>query len=420
MAETPKGPVAYLSGEYPRATDTFIQREVAQLRAQGLDVLTASIRKTDSKHHVGPEQRAEFAATFQVQQNARNPVHLLRAHLSVLRHAPGRWGAAALLARRIAPPGIRAALWQLFYFLQAAVLADHLRKKGVTHLHNHFANSSCSVAILASRMSGIPFSFTMHGPAIFYEPKHWRIDEKIAQARFVSCISHFCRAQGMMFADQNHWAKLKIVHCGVDPEKYGQTPHRTFGKHLVFVGRLDAIKGVPLLLDALSALRKDHPDARLSIVGDGPHREQLEQQAERLGLGDMVAFLGYRSQDAVADLLAEADMLVLPSFAEGVPVVLMEAMAARLPVIASQVAGVGELVEDGVSGHLIPAGDMQSLIARMDHLLSHPDVCAKMGEAGRAKVVRDFDIRKEAAWLKVLITAEDPAGHPLRLEDRAP
>lgn len=417
MAETRQGPVAYLSGEYPRATDTFIQREVAQLRAQGLEVLTCSIRKTDSKHHVGPEQLAEFAATFQVQQQAKNPPHLLRAHLSVLRRAPGRWFGAAALAWRIAPPGIRAGLWQLFYFLQAAVLADHLRKRRVTHLHNHFANSSCSVAILASRMSGIPFSFTMHGPAIFYEPKHWRIDEKMAQAKFVSCISHFCRAQGMMFADQAHWPKLKIVHCGVDPDKYGQTPRTTFGKHIVFVGRLDAIKGVPLLLDAVAALRERHPDARVSIVGDGPHRAQLEQQTARLGLGEMVHFLGYRSQDAVADLLAQADMLVLPSFAEGVPVVLMEAMAARLPVIASQVAGVGELVEDGVSGHLIPAGDTQNLIARMDHLLSDPKACVRMGEAGRAKVVADFDIQKEAAWLKTLITSDDPADRALRPDD---
>jgi glycosyltransferase involved in cell wall biosynthesis len=412
------GPIAYLTGQYPRATDTFIQREVAQLRAQGLEVLTCSIRKTDSTHHVGPEQRAEFAATFQVQQQARNPLHLLRAHLSVLGRGPGRWRKAAILAWRTAPPGLRAALWQLFYFLQAAVLAEHLRANRVAHLHNHFADSSCSVAMVAACMNDIPFSFTMHGPAIFYEPKHWRIDEKMAQARFVSCISHFCRAQGMMFADQKHWPRLKIVHCGIDPEKYGKHARTTFGKHIVFVGRLDAVKGVPLLLEAVAALHDRHPDLRLSIVGDGPHREQLEQYAKRLGVDEIVGFLGYRSQDAVAELLAEADMLVLPSFAEGVPVVLMEAMAARLPVIASQVAGVGELVEDGVSGHLIPAGDMQSLIARMDHLLSHPEVCARMGEAGRARVLADFDIGKEAAWLKVLLTAEDPASLPLRPQDR--
>jgi len=414
MSPSVQGPIAYLSGEYPRATDTFIQREVAQLRAQGMEVLTCSIRKTDSKHHVGPEQRAEFATTFQVQQTARNPVRLLAAHLSVLRRAPKRWAQAATLAWRIAPPGLRAGLWQLFYFLQAAVLADYLRRHAVTHLHNHFANSSCSVTLLASKMSGIPFSFTMHGPAIFYEPMYWRIDEKIAQARFVSCISHFCRAQGMMFADQSHWDKLKIVHCGIDPEKYGQEDRTPFGKRIIFVGRLDAVKGVPLLLDAVAALREKHPDMHVSIVGDGPHRAQLEQQAKALGLEGILHFLGYQSQDAVAGLLAEADMLVLPSFAEGVPVVLMEAMAARLPVIASQVAGVSELVEDGVSGYLIPAGDVQRLIARLDHLLSHPERGTAMGDAGRAKVVAEFNIQTEAAWLKTLLTAEDPAPLPLR------
>jgi glycosyltransferase involved in cell wall biosynthesis len=409
-AITLTGPIAYLSGEYPRATDTFIQREVAGLRALGVEVLTCSVRRTGSAHHVGPEQRAEYAATYQVQQQAKRPLALIGAHLALLARNPKAWLGTIGLAARTCPPGIKALLWQIFYVLEAGVLARYMQTRGVIHLHNHFANSSCSVAMLASRMSGIPFSFTLHGPAIFFEPHHWRIDAKIAEARFVACISHFCRAQAMLFADQADWSKLKIVHCGVEPERYLRNDAAPRGKRLLFIGRLDAIKGVPLLLNALAALRASHPEATLTIVGDGPHRRQLEDRTRALELEHAVTFTGYQGQDAVADLLSEADMLVLPSFAEGVPVVLMEGMAAGLPVIASQVAGVPELVEDGVAGYVIPAGDPATLADRIDRLLSDPALCARMGVAGRARVVESYDARTESAWLAHLF-AGSLAGH---------
>lgn len=395
------GPIAYLTGEYPRATDTFIQREVAALRAQGFEVLTNTIRATDAAHHVGPEQQAEFAATFQVMNSSKNPMRLLRSHVSGLFRNPKGWASALALAWRTKPAGIKGGLWQFFYFLEAGVLAHHLRKSGVVHLHNHFADSSCTVAMLTSTMSGIPFSVTMHGPGIFFEPMHWRIDAKIARAAFVSCISHFCRSQGMLFSDQVHWDKLKIVHCGIDPSKYDIETSRVYAKRLLFVGRLDAVKGVPLLIDAVARLRADHPDLQLVVVGDGPARAELENASS--DLGEAVRFLGYRSQDEVAAILRETDMLVLPSFAEGVPVVLMEAMAARLPVVTTQVGGIGELVEDGVSGFICPPGDIETLVARIDTLLRDADLSARMGKAGRAKVVAEFTSDAEAAWLGALI-----------------
>jgi glycosyltransferase involved in cell wall biosynthesis len=291
-----------------------------------------------------------------------------------------------------------------------------LRRKGVVHLHNHFANSSGSVAMLTSVISGIPFSFTEHGPAIFFEPARWRIDEKVARARFVACISHFCRSQIMLFSDQAHWGKLAIVHCGVMPERYGQAPRNASGGHasgghVLFVGRLDPVKGVPLLLQAFAAVRARHPGARLSVVGDGPARGALEAQAQDLG-AEGVSFLGYRTQDEVAALLEQADMLVLPSFAEGVPVVLMEAMASRIPVIASQVAGVPELVADGVSGFVVPPGDLATLTDRLDRLLADPDLCARMGQAGRAAVVAGFDVDREAAWLLALFRGQGTGLRP--------
>lgn len=410
----PRPVIAYLTGEYPKVSHTFIQREIEGLRAGGREVLACTIRRPPPAAVVGADQRAEAARTFGVIEAAKSPATLLGAHVRAIRRAPKRYLSALRLARRTCPPGWKAALWQAFYFLEAAVLGDHLRCHGVRHLHNHFANSSCSVAMLTSEMTGIPFSFTLHGPSIFYEPRLWRIDEKIARAAFVSCISHFCRSQAMYFSDPAHWDKLRIVHCGVETDRYDHGPRGAGGQRIIFVGRLDAVKGVPLLLEAFAALAGRHPGARLSIVGDGPARAALEARAAELDLGARAEFLGYRASDEVAGLLGEADMLVLPSFAEGLPVVLMEAMAARLPVVASRVAGVGELVEDGVNGLTHPAGDLATLTAQLDRLLADPEAAAGMGARGRAAVLRDFDITRETAWLGRLfdgaLAGDLPAG----------
>jgi glycosyltransferase involved in cell wall biosynthesis len=254
--------------------------------------------------------------------------------------------------------------------------------------------------MLAAEISGIPFSYTLHGPAELFEPRHWAIGAKTARARFTACISHYARSQAMFFSDPAHWDRLPIVHCGVIPELYERSADAAEpgdGIHLVFVGRLTAIKGVRVLLEALRVARAADSGIRLTLVGDGDDRPALEALAA--AMGDAVRFAGYRSQEEVANILATADVFVLPSFAEGVPVVLMEAMAAGKPVIATRIAGVPELVEDGESGLLVPPGDAASLGAAIARLAGDPAMGQRMGKAGRAKVRAEFDVRKEAAWL---------------------
>lgn len=393
--------IAYLTGEYPRATDTFIQREVAELRKQGFEVETTSIRRTGVEHLVGPEQKEEAARTFYVLRAAASPMTSLRAHLRALRK-PGAYFRALRLAWQTSPGGIRATLYQLFYFAEAVVLAAHLQNKGVRHLHNHIAKASCTVAMLCHEISGIPYSFTLHGPDIFFEPIRWRLDEKIARAAFTACISDFCRSQGMAFAHRDHWDRMHIVHCGVEPGRYAEAGDRA-GNRLLFVGRLAAVKGLPVLFEALKAVIARRPDTYLTLIGDGPDRAMLETEARAMGLSDHVTFAGYKSQSEVAEVLQQVDALVLPSFAEGVPVVLMEAMAAGLPVVATQIAGIPELVEQGESGILVPPGDEKALEAAILRVLSHPVKAADMGARGRAKVARDFNIESEAGWLGQLV-----------------
>ncbi|PHP27776.1 glycosyltransferase family 4 protein [Limimaricola cinnabarinus] len=412
------GPVIWLTGEYPRATDTFIQREVAALRDLGITVETASVRRTDPAHHVGPEQRAEAAATFHLLERALNPVAITRAKLSALCR-PARFWRALALAWRSAPKGLRGRLYNMIYFGEALVLAQRMQARGITHLHNHIAKSSGTVAMLASEISGIPYSFTLHGPDIFFAPEQWALGEKIARARFVACISDFARSQAMLFSDPAHWHKLHVVHCGVAPELYADTPAPPDDR-LLFVGRLSAVKGVPVLLRALARARETRPALTLDLVGDGEDRAALERLAADLGLGDAVRFHGYLGQAEVARMLRETGALVLPSFAEGVPVVLMEAMAAARPVIATRVGGVAELVEHGVSGLLVPPGAEAPLAEAMLALAGDPTRRAAMGAEGRAAVMAGFDARHEAArMLRLLRDGPSGPGGPVRPEPAA-
>lgn len=413
------GPIAYLTSEYPKVSHTFIQREVEGVRAHGMDVITCSVRKPSTSDLTGPEEEEAFKDTYYILAAAKSPLTLIGAHVSLLLGQPVKYFQALALAWRTRAPGIRNSLYQLFYFAEAGVLARHLQHKKVSHLHTHFANSGCSVAMLTSEMSGIPFSFMMHGPSEFFETDRWRLDEKVARARFVACISHFCRSQLMLFSDKAHWSKLHIVHCALNPDFYDRTNlERRPGKHILFIGRLSGVKGAPILLEALAALRAKHPDLSLTFVGDGPERLELEAKTDALKMREAVTFAGFRSQDEVAKYLAKADIFALPSFAEGVPVVLMEAMASKVPVVTTRIAGIAELVEDGVSGLLVSPGDVEGLVECLDQLLNDHDSRARMGEAGRQFVLSEFNIKTETARLNGLFEAYQ--SDKLPVEIRAP
>ena len=220
MPQSPALPrVAYLTGQYPEVSLTFILREVEALRALGMDVRTCSIRRTPPEQHPGPAEKEAARTTFHVLEAVRNPLRLIGAQLSLLRH-PGRYFGALALAFKMRSPGIKSLLYQLIFFAEATILACHLSREGVQHLHNHFTFGSATVAMLVSKLIDIPFSFTLHGPADLLEPYRWRIDEKTARARFVATISHYARSQIMFFSDPAHWDKIRIIHCGVEPARW--------------------------------------------------------------------------------------------------------------------------------------------------------------------------------------------------------
>lgn len=422
--------IGYLTGEYPRVTDTFIQREVAALRRYGqadkaaeekTTVHTFSVRYPKSADSLSKQQKEERDRTSYLLPP--HPAETLRAHAALLFRAPRRYAQALSLAWKTRQLGVRGTLYQLIYFIEAGILARRLQTMGITHLHNHFGDSSCTVAMLAAALADIDYSFTLHGPGIFFEPMRWHLTEKIRRAKFVSCISYFCRSQTMIFAPWESWDKLQIVHCGIEPELFAQANEtqtetaqtvpasegsstKSSGQQLLYVGRLAAAKGLPVLLQSLATLKLERPNIQLTVVGDGEDRTALEDQAQKLNLANNVTFVGYQSPDQVRAHLANSDVFVMSSFAEGVPVVLMEAMMAGLPVVATQIAGVSELVEDGINGFIVPPSNAEALTSRISTLLADSELRRRLGAQGRRKVEQDFNIHHEAKKLYSLMTSQ--------------
>ncbi|MEM9134437.1 MAG: glycosyltransferase [Actinomycetota bacterium] len=398
------GRIAYLTGEYPRATDTWMQREVASLRHRGTEVDFFAVRRPGDEHMVGPEQRAERERTTYLYPMLR-PGPLAAAHLGLLVRSPRRYLGGLALQWRTRRPGLRGSLYQLIYFLEAGLLAREIRSRGIGHLHNHLGDSSATVAMLAAHLGGFGYSLTLHGPGIFFEPHTWRLDEKLARCEFCACISFFCRSQAAIFAPPDRHDRLHIVHCGVDPSVLQPVEHQGEGTRLLFVARLAELKGLSVLFEALQQVVERYPATQLTVVGDGPERARFEALTAELGLEKSVTFAGYRSQAEVAAHLAETDVFVLPSYAEGVPVTLMEALGSGVPVVATQVGGVSELVDHGTNGFIVRPGAVDELADRLAELVGDPDLRSRFGAAGRRLVLADFDNDTEAARLAALFGA---------------
>jgi colanic acid/amylovoran biosynthesis glycosyltransferase len=414
--------IAYLASRYPAVSHTFIQREIAGLRELGVTIDTFAIRRAQPDEVLSRADEAEARGTY-----ALLPVrvtHLLRAHLRALVRHPRGYRATLREALRLAPRGARGALWQAFYFGEAVLLWDRLRRRRIPHVHAHFANVASDVALLATylgREAGDgprSWSLTMHGSTEFYDVPGYRLAEKARTAAFVACVSDFTRSQMMLFLEEEHWPKLALVRCGVDPERFapgvvagGEAPGGSGGAgsvRVLAVGRLVGGKGFALLVDAVHALVARGRDVALTVVGDGPSREHLHAQAARLGLGDRVEWVGALGQDEIREAYARADVFCLPSFAEGVPVVLMEAMAMEVPVVATRIAGIPELIEEGESGLLVTPARADELADAIGRLVDDPALRARLGAAGRRAVLEGYDLGRWTAALRELFeTAAD-------------
>ena len=407
--------LAYLCGQYPRATDTFIQREVAALRADGIHVEMISVRRPSALEFGSDEQQAERQATHYLLPCS--PLRLISDHLQLLLRSPLRYLRAVWTALTVRSPGIKSLFYQCFYFAEAGLVAMRLIRQDLQHVHNHSPDAGGYVTMLACKLADRTYSVTLHGFGILAEPRRWNLQEKLEGCLFAICISQFTRSQAMLWTDRRFWDRFHVVHCGVDPERYVIRRHCGPGRQLLFVGRLDPVKGLPVLLQAMSALVTQRRDVHLHIAGDGPMRSDLELLTAELGINAHVTFHGYLTQSQLAERLQTADVVVMTSFCEGIPVGLMEAMACGVPVVAPRITGIPELVDDGVSGYLTPCGDVDALVKSMDFLLESADMRQRFGAAGRKKIERDFHLATAASMLSQIFsrrlsreTAEVPLG----------
>jgi colanic acid/amylovoran biosynthesis glycosyltransferase len=400
--------IAYVVSRYPAISHTFVLREVLALRAQGVRVHTFSVRAARRAELLTPADQHEASQTINLQPI--NVPLLIATHARAFFTRPIRYLKTVAGAIRTARPGIRGRIWGVFYFLEAILLFEHCRRLKIRHLHAHFANVSADLARLAKQFGGTgwTWSFTMHGPTEFYDEEKFNLARKVNDADAVMCISDFCRSQLMMLCPPNAWEKLQVVHCGIDPAIFAPTARAVSVDapvRVLCVGRLVPEKGQSVLLQALAALRAKGRSLHLTLIGGGPEEASIKQMVDQLGLRDFVTLAGPQSADAVRDAYRAADIFCLASFAEGVPVVLMEAMASGLPVVATKIMGIPELVDAG--GILVAPGRVDELAAALERLALDPALRERMGEAGRSKVETSFNSVTEAHKLRLIFAAFD-------------
>ena len=394
--------IAYICSRYPSISHVFILREVLALRRRGAEIQTFTVRHAGRDQILSEADREEDARTITIVPP--EPAELVLAHATALLTRPRRYLATLRRAIELRGPGARALLWQVFYFGEAVLVWRQLRRRGIRHIHAHHANVGSDVALLASHLGGAgwSWSFTMHGSTEFFDVREHRLPQKVELARFVVCVSSHGRSQLMTHVATEHWDKLRVVHCGVDVSLFDLAERRDGERALeiLTVGRVVPVKGQSLLVESVAALRERGVEATLTIVGDGPELPALRALAAGLGVADRVRFEGAVGQDEIRGYYERADVFALPSFAEGLPVVLIEAMATGHPVVASRMTGVPELVEEGVSGLLVVPGDGADLTRALERLLREPAARRReMGRAGRAKVEAEFDLERTADHL---------------------
>ncbi len=395
--------IAYLINQYPQTSHSFIRREIEALEASGTEVLRFTIRPVvDPLVDAGDEaERQKTRAVLSV-GGPGLALSLLRMALT----RPRRFARAAVEAFRFGRRSERGLPIHFIYLAEACVLTGWLDASKVEHVHAHFGTNSTTIATLCRVLGGPPYSFTVHGPDEFDSPRaHW-LAEKVRLASFVLAISDFTRSQLYRWADFADWSKIHVVRCGLDPsylDGSGPLPPGS-SRRLLCVGRLAEQKGQLLLVEAAGLLRDRGVDFELVLVGDGPLRGPIERLIDRLRLGDRVRLTGWMSKPEVRQALIESRAMVLPSFAEGLPVVFMEALALGRPVITTNVSGIPELVIPGESGWLVTPGTVDELVEVMaEALAASPEELERMGRVGSARVARRHDATIEAAKISQLI-----------------
>jgi glycosyltransferase involved in cell wall biosynthesis len=379
--------IAYLTTEYPAVSHTFIRREILALENIGHVIHRYSIQ--DCKNISDPVDELERDKTFYCL--AQGKFKLLLSGLHCLLRAPLKSLKALGLTLDFNRKSERGIIKHIAYFLEATLLLREFNKKGIKHVHVHFGTNATTVALLVSMLGGPSYSFTVHGPDEFDAPRGLSLCKKITRSAFTIGISQYCCAQLKRWANLDSWSKIKIIHCTVSDDFLLPVPGITSGSNtIICVGRLSAQKGIFILIEAAKKLSEQGLDFKIILAGDGELRLPIEARIRESGLEDKISITGWVDGTRIKELLLSSRGLVLPSFAEGLPVVLMEALAMKRPVVTTCINGIPELVKDGENGFLTIPGDVESLANGIGKLLHTPvEQLNEMGGRGH-DVVKSF------------------------------
>ncbi len=392
--------LAYLISQYPAISHTFILREIRMLRHVGFDISVASINSPDrNAERLTHAEREEVTNTYYVKPDGIKGA--IKAHLYTLFTQPLNYVSGLFFALRLGQFDLKKIRYGFFYFVEAVMIAQWMRRNKLSHLHVHFGMEAATVGLITKRTFPITFSFTMHGPRDFYDIYGCYLTQKVLEADFICCITHFASSQLMMLSPPSLWDKLEVSPLGVDPNTF--TPHQ-FHPHpepfeILCVGRLVPDKGQFILVEATARLIARGYKLRLHLVGDGPDRPALETEVKQRGLTEQIIFAGAVNQDQVLEFYANTDIFVLASFAEGLPVVLMEAMVMEIPCVTTHITGVPELIEHRVNGLLVAPSDIEGLAEAIGELMDKPDFRQQMGIAACQQVKKHYELQQNTKRL---------------------
>jgi glycosyltransferase involved in cell wall biosynthesis len=389
-----------LVSQYPTLSMSFVLREVLRLRALGFRIDTASINSPDRPpDRLTDDERVEAARTYYVKRHGLTGAGA--AHLFALFHNFAGYCSGFSLLLRLGRLDPRRLAFNAFYFIEALMVGRWMRRNGHTHLHCHLGQQAATVGMYVRQVFGLGFSMTVHGPDEFYDARGQYLAEKVSSANFVVCISSFARSQLMMLSPYTHWSKIVVSRLGVDPLIFMQQPIRlapdTF--EILCVGRLTPAKGQHILIEAVERLAIAGRSVRLRLVGPGRDEASLREHAARIAVPECVIFEGAVNQDRIRELYAAADIFCIPSFAEGIPVVLMEAMAMGIPCVSTQITGIPELIRNGIDGLLVAPSDLDALAEAIATLIGDAELRQRIAASARERVVEHYDLQRNVVSL---------------------
>lgn len=391
--------ILYLCSEYPALSHTFIDKEIDELEKNKFEVSTASINYPKNYDKFSYDYQNRTTKTYYIKKEKKSEILFLILKYK-LSNLPKFLKVLNFAYKISVKSGVKNFKKFIGYFIEAILLHNYMKKMKIGHVHIHFANPASTVAMIAKEFGGIEYSISVHGPDEFYNIKENLIREKVEGAKFIRTISYFCNSQLMRESNPKYWNKFNIVRCGIDLNQFKsieKIENDIF--NIVCVGRLTPSKGQTILLEAVKKIKKQAKNFKLILVGGGEDFEIIKEKIEKENLNEYIELKGPVSHETVKEILKGADVFVLPSFAEGVPVALMEAMATGIPVISTKIAGIPELIEDYKDGFLVEASNEIQLAELLINLINKKIDLNEIKKNARKKIEEKYNIKKNISGM---------------------